>query len=127
MSGIVFDASAVLALLNREPGWQSAETALGDACISSMNVCEVLARLIERGVPEKAAWEIFHTLELESVPFGDGHAREAARLRGITRRQGLSLGDRACLALARALKRPALTADRMWANLDAGVDIRLLR
>jgi PIN domain nuclease of toxin-antitoxin system len=127
MSSVVFDASAVLAMLNRETGWQDAEAALNDACISSVNVCEVLARLIERGVPEKAAWEIFHSLELDSVPFNDGHAREAARLRTSTRRQGLSLGDRACLALARALKRPALTADRAWANLESGVEIRLLR
>jgi PIN domain nuclease of toxin-antitoxin system len=127
MTRVVFDASAVLALLNRETGWQTAEAALGDGCISSVNVCETLARLIERGVPEKAAWEIFHALELESVAFDDAHAREAARLRAGTRKQGLSLGDRACLALARALKRPALTADRAWTNLDAGVEVRLLR
>lgn len=127
MSRVVLDASAVLAVLNRETGWQTAEAALGDACISSVNVCEVLARLIERGVPEKTAWEIFHALELDSIPFDDAHAREAARLRPGTRKQGLSLGDRACLALARALKRPALTADRAWSSLDAGVDVRLLR
>jgi PIN domain nuclease of toxin-antitoxin system len=127
MSCCVLDASAVLALLNREAGWQAAASALGDACISSVNVCEVLARLIEHDVPEKAAWEIFGTLELDSVPFANGHAREAARLRTATRKQGLSLGDRACLALARTLKRPALTADRAWTGLDVGVEIRLLR
>ncbi|MBU6199916.1 MAG: type II toxin-antitoxin system VapC family toxin [Xanthomonadaceae bacterium] len=127
MNRVVFDASAVLALLNRETGWQTAEAALGDGCISCVNVCEVLARLIERGVPEKTAWEILQALELESVPFDDAHAREAARLRPGTRKQGLSLGDRACLALARTLKRPALTADRAWSSLDAGVDVRLLR
>lgn len=127
MSGIVFDASAVLALLNREAGWQKAEAALGDASISSVNVCEVLSRLIERSVPEKAAWEIFGALELESIPFGNGHAREAAHLRAATRKQGLSLGDRACLALARTLKRPVMTADRAWKDMDVGVEIRLLR
>ncbi|MDE1961658.1 MAG: type II toxin-antitoxin system VapC family toxin [Xanthomonadaceae bacterium] len=127
MNRVVFDASAVLALLNRETGWQTAEAALGDGCISCVNVCEVLARLIERGVPEKTAWEILQALELESVPFDDAHSREAARLRPGTRKQGLSLGDRACLALARTLKRPALTADRAWSSLDAGVDVRLLR
>jgi len=127
VSRVVLDASAVLALLNRETGWQNAEAVLGDGCISSVNVCEVLARLVERGVPEKAAWEIFHALELESFPFDDAQAREAARLRAGTRKHGLPLGDRACLALARSLKRPALTADRAWSNLDAGVDVRLLR
>jgi PIN domain nuclease of toxin-antitoxin system len=123
----VFDASAVLALLNREPGWEQVEAVAADAEISTVNLSEVMARLTERGVPDKAAWEIVTALDLTLVPFSAGHAREAARLRSATKALGLGLGDRACLALARVAKRPVYTADRAWKTLDVGVEVRLVR
>jgi PIN domain nuclease of toxin-antitoxin system len=122
----VLDASALLALLNREPGADVVEAHLGEACIGAVNLSECLARLSESGVPEKTAWEIVSSLELEVVPFNAGHAREAARLKPLTRRHGLSLGDRACLALGRLSKRAVLTADRTWKTLDLDVQVRVI-
>jgi PIN domain nuclease of toxin-antitoxin system len=127
VSNVVLDASALLALLNRETGAEQVEASLGDACIGAVNLSECLARLADSGVPEKTAWEIVSSLELEVVPFNAGHAREAARLKPLTRKQGLSLGDRACLALARLTKRPVLTADRSWKTLDVDVQVRVIR
>jgi PIN domain nuclease of toxin-antitoxin system len=123
----VLDASALLALLNREAGADAVEAVLGEACIGAVNLAECLAKLAESGVPEKTAWEIVASLELDVVPFNAGHARETARLKPLTRKQGLSPGDRACLALARLTKRPVLTADRSWKTLDVGTEIRIIR
>lgn len=127
MADVVLDASAVLALLNRERGWETVEAVLADAAIAAPNLAEVLTRLSDAGVPDKDAWNIVAMLDLECIPFSAGHAREAARLRTGTRALGLSLGDRACLALARALKRPVYTADKSWAGLDVGVYVNLVR
>lgn len=127
MADVVLDASAVLALLNRERGWEMVEAVLADAAIAAPNLAEVLTRLSDAGVPDKEAWNIVALLDLECVAFSAGHAREAARLRAPTRALGLSLGDRACLALARALKRPVYTADKAWGALDVGVYVNVLR
>jgi PIN domain nuclease of toxin-antitoxin system len=127
VADVVLDASAVLALLNRERGWEMVEAVLADAAIAAPNLAEVLTKLSDAGVPDKEAWNIVSMLDLECVPFSAGHAREAARRRASTRALGLSLGDRACLALGRALKRPVYTADKSWATLDVGVYVYVLR
>jgi PIN domain nuclease of toxin-antitoxin system len=123
----VLDASAVLALLNRETGWQRIETVLPRAAIATPNLAEVLTRLVDAGIPENDAWHAVELLDLETVPFTGGHARTAAQLRPAARGSGLSLGDRACLALALALKKPVYTTDRSWARLDLGIDVHVVR
>ena len=127
MANVVLDASAVLALLNRESGWQRIEAVLPRAAIATPNLAEVLTRLVDAGLPEKDAWHVVELLDLEVVPFTGGHARIAAQLRPATRSSGLSLGDRACLALALALKKPAYTTDRSWSRLEIGVDVHVTR
>jgi len=125
----VLDASAVLALLQAEPGSDAVFSRIEhDACcISSVNVTEVLTRLIDRGMPAHDAEAAFDALELAVSPFDDAAARACAALRPASRAFGLSIGDRACLALAQAQKLPALTADRAWARLDCGVVIEQVR
>lgn len=127
MADAVLDASAVLVLLNREPGWERVAEVVDAAAIAAPNLAEVLTRLGDAEVPEKEAWAIVGLLELECVPFAVSHARDVARLRATTRAAGLSLGDRACLALGRALKRPVYTADRAWAGLEVGVTVHVVR
>lgn len=124
---MIFDASAVLALLRGEPGGDAADRHLPDAAMSAVNLSEVVAVLIRKGMPPEAAQEAIEDLELDIVPFDRDLAYRAAALIPVTIALGLSLGDRACLALAQARNQPALTAEREWDRLDAGVRIVRIR
>ncbi len=127
MSKYVLDASAVLALLNQETGKERVEAVLADSCISTVNYCEVLGKLIDAGLPEQDARESVEMLNVEVVGFDVDLARLAAVLRPRTKKLGLSLGDRSCLALALARRNTAVTAERIWAKLKLGVKIELIR
>jgi PIN domain nuclease of toxin-antitoxin system len=125
----VFDASAALAVVFAEPGSEQAETLLddGDAVISSVNQAEVMARLLERGMPEAEADAVCDALRLQVLPFTAAQARSSGRLRRSTRALGLSLGDRCCLALAQEHRgAQVVTADRVWKDLK-GFKITLIR
>jgi PIN domain nuclease of toxin-antitoxin system len=124
---VVLDASAILALLNDEPGAAAVAAALEDAVVSAVNLSEVVAKLQEVGMSREEADEALGGLGLEVQPFGEAAAWAAGTLRGTTRRAGLSLGDRACLALARELGVPAMTADAAWLKAATGADVRLVR
>lgn len=127
MARIVLDASAILVLLNDEPGAAAVAQALEDAAVSAVNLSEVVAKLLESGMPLEEAEEALGGLGLNVRAFDEGAAWAAGALRAGTRKAGLSLGDRACLALARELGVPTLTADGAWAKVSAGVEVGLLR
>ena len=128
MSDTVLDASAVIAYLNNEPGQTAvAEVLQAGAVMSAVNVAEVAAWLADGGMPEDAVERTMNGIDLEVVPLDATAAIQAGLLRPLTRHAGLSLGDRACLALARQLGLPVLTADRNWQNVGIGVEIRLIR
>ena len=127
MSEIVFDASALMAVLREEPGAATVEAVLDHAAISAVNLSEVQAKLVERGTAAALAWSSLVDLDLEVIDFDAAQAKVAGDLRSLTGAQGLSLGDRACLALAQALGLPAMTADRAWAGLEVGIEIRTVR
>lgn len=124
---IVADASAVLAALKREVFGQFDPERLVKASISSVNLCEVLTKLIDDGLTTRQANAAVDTLDMRIYPFGPQDAAAAAQLRARTRRAGLSLGDRACLALAQTRGCVAVTADRAWAALEIGVNVVLIR
>lgn len=124
---LVVDASAIIAFLVGEPITRFDGERVGNSLISAVNLAEVLARLPEIGVPESKTAAAVSRLNLRVVAFDEAQARATARLRPLTRRAGLSLGDRACLALGLALGRPVVTADRIWASLDVGVEVVLIR
>jgi ribonuclease VapC len=92
-----------------------------------VNLSEVVAKLIEDGVPEPQIRLAIGRLELDVHAFDAEHAYIAGVLRKATRASGLSFGDRACLALAQSLGAPALTADRSWSRLDLGIAIEVIR
>ena len=127
MSEVVLDASAVLALLNEETGSEEVARCLDRAAISAVNWAEVVAKLGEAGAPAATIAEILGLLNLEVVAFEQSQGFQAGLLRLSTRSLGLSLGDRACLALGIYLNRPVLTADRQWANLTLEIEVRLIR
>jgi PIN domain nuclease of toxin-antitoxin system len=123
----VADASAILALLKQEPFSKLDPRRLFRATISAVNLSEVLERLCFGGLSEAQAEQAVAELDLRVADFDEPQARLAAYLRARTRRAGLSLGDRACLALGLRLGCPVITADGAWARLDVGVDIVLIR
>jgi ribonuclease VapC len=123
----VVDASALLALLQSEPGADRVAEALPEAAISAVNLSEVVAKLNERGFDHDQAANTVDSLGLNVVDFDSAQALEAGMLRRATRALGLSLGDRACLALALRRRAPALTTDRSWAALEIHVDVEVIR
>ena|SRR5947208_3124618 len=128
MSQFVLDASAVLALLSHEKGWEQVEQAIAvGAVISAVNVAEVVSKLSDAGMPETAIGQVLDLLGLEIVDFNRSLAHQTGVLRLHTKHMGLSLGDRACLALAGLRNLPALTADRTWENLLLDVTVQLIR
>jgi ribonuclease VapC len=122
---IVLDSSALLATFFEEPGYQQVDAVLPEAMMSVVNVAETLTRLVRDGRDAEAMAARLATVGISFEPFDRAQVVVAAKLEPSTRHLGLSLGDRACLAIARDL--PVLTADRAWAKLDIGVEVRLIR
>lgn len=128
MSKIVLDASAMLAVLNQEPGAEKLSLEmLNYAAASTVNLAEVHTKLVSRGGNPEEAWEDTLSAVQESVPFTEEHAKIAGDLVAMTRSLGLSLGDRACLALGLAMKVPVYTTDRSWKTLKLGVRVHVIR
>jgi ribonuclease VapC len=123
----VLDASALLCLLQAEPGADRVAEALPDAQIGAVNFSEVVAKLAEAGIEEKEIDSFVDTLQLKVVPFDQEQARLAGLLRVATRRFGLSLGDRACLALASLHDAVALTCEKSWIKVEAACVVELIR
>ncbi|MEI6806080.1 MAG: type II toxin-antitoxin system VapC family toxin [Myxococcaceae bacterium] len=122
----VLDASALLAVINREPGIEEVQKLLPESCISSVNFSEVVSIMLRLGIPLKDLKSVLRGL-VQIVDFSEEHALTAAEFCGPTRSKGLSLGDRACLALGHHLKLPVFTADKAWKDLEIGVKIHLIR
>jgi ribonuclease VapC len=128
MNRIVLDASAILAVINGELGAEKlTPTLLAHAVGSAVNLAEVQTKLVTRGWNSEEAWEDATSPVREILPFDDEQARMAGDLASQTRPLGLSLGDRACLALGMALKAPVYTADRTWKKVRVGVRVHLIR
>lgn len=123
----VLDASAMLALLHSEPGHEVVEEILDRAAISTVNWSEVCQRWLAHDVDVVDLRADIEALGAEIVPFTADDAEQAAALWSSTRHLGLSLGDRACLGLARRLERPAVTADRVWLDVDVDIEIHPIR
>lgn len=127
MNRVALDSSAVLALILQEPGAETVRTALAGSIISTVNSSEVLQKLVEKGLRGDLASTALEQLEIATRDFTQEHAVTAALLRASTRDAGLSLGDRACLALALKEGVPVLTSDRDWLKVDVGVEVQLIR
>jgi ribonuclease VapC len=128
MNRIVLDASAILAVINSEPGAEKlTPSLLARAVASSVNVAEVQTKLLGRGWTSDAAWEDATSPVREIVAFDEEQARIAGDLATRTRHLGLSLGDRACLALGSVLKVPVYTAEKAWKKFKVSVKVQLIR
>jgi PIN domain nuclease of toxin-antitoxin system len=128
MSDPVLDASALLAWLNGEPdAGPVAEVLVTGAAISSVNLSEVIAKLVDADGAERKIREVLDSLDLDVETFDRDDVYETGILRPATLALSLSLGDRACLALGARLAQPVMTADRSWADVKLGVEVVLIR
>ena len=124
---IALDASALLAWLFREPSWEVVDGHLAGAALSCVNLAEVLSRLRRDGLSAVPLQEALENHPVDVIPFGPEDAELAASLEPFARSHGLSLGNRACLALAVSNGCQALTADRSWAGLPPEFQVVLIR
>lgn len=125
--GAVLDASALLAVLLGEPGAARVEEFLPGAVISAVNLSEVAGKLLEKGAPAEAVKAAIAAVGLEVIAFDEEQAMAAADLRARTRALGLSLGDRACIALGELRGASVVTCDRVWSGLESPAEIVVAR
>jgi ribonuclease VapC len=126
----ILDAAAVVAFLNREIGHEAITDGLAaGAGICTANIAEVIGVLMRRGLTAEQANQAVADLPVTIFDVDLDLARRAGALEVATRRFGLSLGDRICLALAARQGLPAMTADRVWSQCGpaVGVEVRLIR
>ena len=127
MADCVMDASATLALVRSEPGADVVRFRIPRSVVSTVNVAEVGTKLVDWGMSSAGLRRVILNLGFDVRPFDADQAVAAAALRAATRSHGLSLGDRACLALAQSAGLPVLTADRAWRGVGLGVEIEVIR
>ncbi|WHA07574.1 type II toxin-antitoxin system VapC family toxin (plasmid) [Candidatus Megaera polyxenophila] len=124
----LLDTSALIALLKKESGYEVIENVIASNAISSVNLSELVAVLTRSGVSEQDIDEIISDLVPEIVPFCEAISIKTGKLAKLTQNYGLSLGDRACIALGITLGLPIYTADKVCAELKLeNTDIRLIR
>lgn len=124
---VVLDSSSVLAVIKGELGWDKVAAVLSVAAITSVNAAEIYTKLVEWNMTVAEQGKFKSLLRELVVDFDDDLALRTGALRPATKSLGLSLGDRACLALAQKLDVPAMTADKVWAKLDIGIKIQVIR
>lgn len=124
---IALDASAFLAYLFKEQGHEQVSDYLDDCVLSTVNLSEVIGRFVRDGHNAQLVLRQIEATQIEIVPFSGEQAAMAAMLLPQTKPLGLSIADRACLALAMDRGITAVTADRVWKQLNIGISIKLIR
>jgi PIN domain nuclease of toxin-antitoxin system len=124
---VVLDSSAILAVIFQEPGTQKVSDLLDGGLLSSVNLAEAHTVLMLRGIPPDLIRGRLDEMGCEVCLFGEEQAHLAGALVAQTHPYGLSLGDRACLALAIERKAKVYTTDRMWKNLNLGIEVEVIR
>lgn len=127
MTRLVLDTSVILAVLLDEPGKENAARLVGGGIMSSVTLTEIVAKCIERSVPEELALDYVRYSNIEIVSFDAETATLAGRLWSKAPKGVLSLGDRACIATAIRHNATAVTADRIWSKLSLACPVELIR
>ena len=123
---VILDASAILALLNSEPGAGEVQAVVADSAVSTVNLGEVASKLADYGMTDDAIAKALR-IGFDTIEFGPNELSLMSQLRRDTIEHGLSLGDRCCLATALTQGRPAMTADRAWARLRVqGLEVSVI-
>jgi ribonuclease VapC len=127
MHSYVLDASALLALINEEKGFEKVAEFLPKSIMSAVNFSECISVLASIGIPEQDIKYTLKELLGTIIDFDREQAYMTAFLREHTKKFGLSLGDRACIALAKLKQIPVVTADKIWSQINCGVEVILIR
>lgn len=129
MTNVVLDSSAILAVIKDEPGHHTVLPFLEGALVSTVNLAEVATCITRLGTPKEVVYTTIEKLPVQACDFGYDLVALTGTLIQETRQFGLSLGDRACIALGMMRKIPVLTADRVWKELENSldVDVQLIR
>lgn len=127
MSAVVFDSWVLIAILRQEPGSEVGQQSLNDALISTVNLAEVATYLARNSLPPETSDRALTAFPIEVVPFARQQGLIAGCLYLACKSLGLSLGDRACLALAKSKNLPVLTADKAWLELKIDVSVSSIR
>ncbi len=124
----VLDSSALLAVSKGENGADFVIDLIDskDCVISSVNLAEVATRLLDLGLPQHELHRGMAQFGVDVIDFNEEQALACAALRPLTKSAGLSLGDRACLALAKLLQGSAVTADRAWEDVADAVGVKVM-
>ncbi|MEM9410024.1 MAG: type II toxin-antitoxin system VapC family toxin [Planctomycetota bacterium] len=126
MNNAVIDASALIAFVKRERGFELVQSWLGDAAISAINFSECLQKLVDCDSEKNLLYGIISSFGMSIVEFDQIAAENVAAIFPIAK-SGVSLADRACLALGRELNLPVITADRAWLTLNVGAEVICIR
>lgn len=125
---VLLDASAIIALIKKEKGFQVVDDILAQSAISTVNFGELISSLAREGIPSADIDLMTENIIPEIIPFDHELSIVAGKLTAITKSKGLSLGDRACIATALQLDLPVYTADKVWADLDIpNLKLKLIR
>ena len=125
----VMDSSAILAFMQAEIGAQVVDDLLREheCVISAVNLTEVATKLIDKGLAPTQLARVLKEMQVQPIDFDQEQAQLAAALRVSTREQGLSLGDRACLALTKLMQGTAVTSDHAWQDVKAAVGVPIIQ
>lgn len=124
----LLDTSAVIAILKKEPGYKILEDIIANSSISSVNLSEFISVLARASIPTNEIDKIIIDIIPEIIPFSEDIAIESGKLTNYTKKYGLSLGDRACIATGIYHNMIIYTADKIWSELEIkNANIKLIR
>lgn len=125
----VMDATALLALSHGEQGYEVVEGLIQtqECFISSVNIAEVGSKLVDKGLLEKDLPGILQQFQVDIIDFNAEQAIRSAAIRQITRSSGLSMGDRACFALAQLMDACVVTTDRAWSDVEGVLGVKVVQ
>ena len=127
MKAVVIDTSAILALIQKESGYDFVEKYINSSVISTVNFAETLIVLNRNGFNQKEVEGLLEGIVSDIAPFDQEQACIASNLDSVTKQYGLSLGDKSCIALGIYRNLPILTADKLWTKLNIDQEIILIR
>lgn len=123
----VLDASAILAVLHAEDGFEKVLPHLQGGLVSAVNYSEVLKKAVERGMDVNQTRSQLLKFRLRVVAFDERHAVRAAEIWGQCKPYGLSAADRACIALGLLEDTHVITADLRMQDVDLPTRIVVIR
>jgi ribonuclease VapC len=124
----VLDSTALIALVTKEPGFERVQELLERSTINAVNLTETIHKLVQKGSPHRLVERKLQGLQLNVIAWSESLAYHSAEFANLGKSHGFSLGDRACLALAKQLHATAVTADQVWRQVPGlGVAVLMFR